>query len=157
MPATAAKTIQRRVEVFGLLPVGEEQDDQSHRDALPVDGLQQVMGLAPGGGVPEGDDYYAPTGSGDQAGGGGTQAVEEAVHIAIVTEAMKQDGYQNDDDDGGRHQAQGGDDTTERSPSGEAYIGGHVHPHGARSGFRDGDHVGQLLAGKPAGAGAHIL
>ena len=127
------------------------------RGKVLVDGLQQVMGLAPSGGVPEGDEYHAPASGADQSGRGWTQAVEEAVHIAIVTEAMKQDGYQDDDDDGGRHQAQGGDDTTERSPSGEAYIGGHVHPHGARSGFRDGDHVGQLLAGKPAGAGAHIL
>ena len=70
---------------------------------------------------------------------------------------VEQEGHQYYDDDVGRLQADVGHNTAHDSTRGKAYIGGHVDPHGARGGFGDGTHVGQFLAGEPAGADADVL
>ena len=101
----------------------------------------------------------------DQAGGRGPQAIEGALHIPVVPEALEEGGDDENHDDGrgnepqgGDHRAQDGEGDPSLGHAGEvAHIGGHIDPDGAGGGLAHGDHVVHVHPGEPAGGVGHVV
>ena len=158
------------MQLFGLLDlVGQHPQDGGQGPGLPVD--QRRI------------EYVAPLGDGralhieqighrhrqarrrDKPCGRGAQAVEGALHIPVVPEALEEGGDDENDDDGGGDEPQGGHHRPQEGKgqaalahAGEvAHVGGHIHADGAGGGLAHGDHVVHVHAGDPAGGVGHVV
>ena len=131
------------------------KDGHCQGDGGPV-GVAGEGALQPLGGAKEGDPGYLEHGGGDEGHRGCPKAIEYPVHHLGLAEFLQKLRNDENDNNGGEDEPQGGDHPAQHPTTGETYIGGHIHPHGAGGGFRDSDHVGQLAGGEPAGAVAQV-
>ena len=153
------------MELFQRPDLQANEDGGGQRHGFPAYHGCQGGKARPGRTGEEGDFRHAHSGGGNQPRGGGTQAIEHAVHKLALPELLqKLCDYQNDDY-GRRNQPQRGRHAAQHlshgnpgaAPHGEAHIGGHIHPHGPGSGLGDGDHVRQVPRAEPPGGFPHVL
>ena len=153
-----------RVQVLGLFDVAREDEQHQRKDdAAPADravprefhqdGIRLRRARDPGDHL----KHHARAGRADQAGGGGTKAVERVGDILAVAEFGEHRRNDQNDDDRRRHLADGGDDRARHAADRIADIGRHVDADRTRRRFRHSQHVHQVRLRKPARGRPDIL